>query len=291
MQTMDPAAFLHHPLFQSVVLPLLLSLAGIGLIRRTAGAPRGGAAIGLAVLAATIWLMGWPAQPDSVMQKLPWIFAVAWLLGVGLDATLASRLLQWPALAIAWLAASWWLGSGGVGSGIALAFAGVAIIGCLLWSPAERADGTAAAVVASLGLAVLCVAAGSLALFQLALLLAAALGGAALWLWPTPRIRFGAAAVAVGGIAWLAIAQAALLLIAVRPAALVLLAAAFLAAPLASRMWRDSSRLGTPVAAAVLSGLLAGGSLALQAGAGADGAANGAGSDEDAYYETQRINP
>lgn len=288
---MDPAAFLHHPLFQSVVLPLLLSLAGIGLIRRTAGAARGDAAIGLAVLAATIWLMGWPAQPGSVMQKLPWIFALAWLLGVALDAKPASRWLQWPALAIAWIGASWWLGSSGVGTGIALAFAGVAILGWLLWSPPERADGTAAAVVASLGLAALCFAAGSLALFQLALLLAAALGGAGLWLWPSPRIRFGAAAVAVAGTAWLALAQAALLLIGVRPAALVLLGAAFLTAPLASRVWRGSSRLGTPVVAALLSGLLAGGSLALQAGAGADGAANGAGGDDDAYYETQRINP
>src|SRR5690606_12395695 len=109
---------------------------------------------------------------------------------------------------------------------------------CLLRSPPERADGVAAAVIAALGLAALAFTTGYLALFQLALLLAAALGGAGLWLWPVARIRFGAAAVAVAAVGWLAIAQAALLLIPVRPSALALLAVAFAAAPLSARLWR-----------------------------------------------------
>ena len=282
---MDLAAALHHPLFQSVVLPLLLSLAGIGVLRAGAGPARAGAGIGLAVLASTVWLMGWPTQPASVMQKLPWIFAAAWLVGIALDATTTSRLLHWLGLGVGWFAASWWLGSSGAGAGIAFAAAGLVVVAWLLRAPPERADGLTAAVIASLGLAGVCFTAGSLALFQLAVLLAAALGGAALWLWPQPRTRVGAAAVGVAAIAWLAIAQAALLLVPVRPQSLALLAVVFAAAPAVARLWRSSSAVGGPIAVAVAAGILAGSALALQSGGtGAGGAANGRVGGDDAYY-------
>ena len=88
---MDIAGAAHHPLFQSVVLPLLLSLVGIGLIRSASGPSRAGAAVGLAVLAATIWFMGWPRQPTGVMQKLPWIFALACVLGIATMAVVLVR--------------------------------------------------------------------------------------------------------------------------------------------------------------------------------------------------------
>jgi hypothetical protein len=278
-----PAA-LHHPLFESVALPLLVSLAGVAVLRLTSAPARAGAAVGLSVMAATIWLMGWPTRPHGVMQKLPWIFAVAWLLGVALDARQSRRFLQWLVLAAGWGVASWWLGGSALAV-TAFVLAGAAVIGCLLWSPPERADGVSGAVVASLGLAAVCFAAGSLALFQLATLLAAALAGAALWLWPKARMRFGAAAVAVAAITWLALAQAALLLIAVQPPALVVLGLAFLAAPLVSLLWRRGSRLAAPIAVAAVSALLAAGALALQAGAGVGTAADDLGGADDAYYE------
>ena len=282
---MDLAAALHHPLFQSVVLPLLLSLAGIGALRAVAGPARAGAGIGLAVLAATVWLMGWPTQPASVMQKLPWIFAASWLLGIVLDAATTSRLLHWLGLGAGWLAASWWLGSSGLGAGLASAGAGLVVVAWLLRAPPARADGVTAAVIASLGLAGACFAAGSLALFQLAVLLAAALGGGGLWLWPRPRTRFGAAAVAVAAIAWLAIAQVALLLVPVQPRSLALLAVVFAAAPAVARLWGRSSAVGGPLAVAVAAGILAGGALALQSGGtGGGGAATGEGGGGDAYY-------
>src|SRR5688572_3364097 len=103
---MDMAGAVHHPIFQSVALPLLLSLAGIGLIRAVSGPSRAGAAVGLAVLAATIWFMGWPRQPAGVMQKLPWIFALACIVGIALDAFVRSRFLQWLCLGLAWIAVS-----------------------------------------------------------------------------------------------------------------------------------------------------------------------------------------
>ena len=285
---MDLSGIPHHPLFQSVVLPVLLSLIGIGVLRAVSGRDRAAAAIGLAVLAATIWLMGWQTPPTAVMQRLPWIFAGAWLVGIALDAAVASRFLRWSCLGLAWIAASWWLGSSGIIAGMVLAIAGLVVIACLLRAPPERAEGAAAAVIAALGLAALAFIAGSLALFQLALLLAAALGGAGLWLWPVARIRFGAAAVAVAAIGWLAIAQAALLLIPVRPSALALLAVAFAAAPLLARPGRQGNPLLGPVGVAVVAAVLAGGSLALQsAGTAAGDAANGDGGGGDAYYGTQ----
>ena len=274
---------LHHPLFQSVILPLLLSLAGIGVLRTTAGPARAGAGVGLAVLLATIWLMGWPPRPASALEKLPWIFAGAWLAGVTLDATIASRLRQWLCLGVGWIAASWWLGASSIGLAVGTAAIGLLVIAWLLQAPSERADGMAAAVAASLGLAAVCFAAGSLALFQLALLLAAALGGAGLWLWPRPSIRHGAPAVAVAAACWLAIAQVALLLTAVQPLPLALLALAFAVAPWLARRWRSTPLTG-PLATALAAAMLAGGALLLQT-AGPDVSADGvAGSGDPAYY-------
>jgi hypothetical protein len=275
---------LHHPLFQSVILPLLLSLAGIGVLRATASPARAGAGAGLAVLVATIWLMGWPMRPAGVLQKLPWIFAGAWLAGIALDRSSATGFRRWLVLGIGWVAASWWLGWGNIGLAIGLVAAGLLVIAWLLQAPDDRADAVAAATVACLGLAAVCFAAGSLALFQLAVLVAAALGGAGLWLWPRPRIRQGAAVVAVAAAGWLAIAQASLLLIAVQPRSLALLALAFAVAPLLARRWRGSALSGALVTA-LAAGLLAGGALMLQsAGSDAGSAADEAGGGDPAYY-------
>ncbi|HZH07110.1 MAG TPA: hypothetical protein VEY69_10570, partial [Lautropia sp.] len=254
-------SFLHHPIFQSLLLPLLLSLAGIALLRALSGPTLAAAAVGLSVLLATIWLMGWSPQPGSLLQKLPWIFAGAWLVGVALNVTVQRRLVQWVILTAAWLAASWWIGYRGPGFALVAGMTGAGVIACLVYSPDDRADGVSAAVIAALGLAGVTFAAGSLALFQLGLLLAAALGGAGLWLWPKPRIRFGVAAVALASIAWLALAQASLLLIAVSPAAIIALAAAFLAAPVLAWIWPRRRTVTAPIAAALLAGAVVAGAV------------------------------
>ena len=286
---MDPSDALHHPLFQSVVLPLLLSLTGIGLLRATSGPARASAAVGLSVLLSTVWMAGWSPQPAGVMQKLPWVFAGAWLAGVILDLTVARRVLQWLALTIVWMIASWWLGTKGLANALAAAVAGAAVIACLLHSPADRADAATMGVIAALGLAALTFVAGSLALFQFSLLLAAAVGGAALWLWPKARVHFGAAAVAVAAISWLALAQASLLLIPVRPASMAMLAVAFAAAlaaaPVLRQLTLKARPAGAPLAVAVLAGACVAGALALQrAGAPEGPAANSGGTSDDAYY-------
>lgn len=278
-------SFLYHPIFQSVLLPLLLSVAGIALLKVLSGPTLAAAAVGLSVLLATIWLMGWAPQPGSLLQKLPWIFAGAWLVGVALNVTLTERPLQWLVLTVAWLVASWWLGYQGAGFGLVAGLTGALVIACLVYLPDDRADGVAAAVLASLGLAGVVFAAGSLALFQLSLLLAAALGGAGLWLWPKARIRFGVAAVALATVAWLALAQASLLLVPVSPAAIAALAAAFLAAPVLARAWRRSGTVTAPLAVALLAGAVVAGALALQGSGTDDGAeSNADGRSDDVYY-------
>jgi len=277
--------FLYHPIFQSLVLPLLLSLAGIALLRTFFGPALAAAAVGLSVLLSAIWLMGWSPRPDSLMQKLPWIFGSGWVAGVALSVTAAGRLMQWLVLTLVWLLASWWLGTSSLAFALVLAAAGAAIIACLVGSEEARADAATALVLAGLGLAGLTFAAGSLALFQLALLLAAAVGGAGLWLWPRARIRFGAAAVGVAAIALLALAQASLLLIPVRPDALAVLAAAFVAPPLLRWFWPQGRLVTAPLVAAVVAGALAAGALALQDhGAGTGSSDKSEGKPDDGYY-------
>jgi hypothetical protein len=278
--------FLHHPLFESLVLPLLLSLAAIGVLRALSGRTLAAAGVGLALLLSAIWLLGWSPRPGSLLQKLPWIFGGAWLVGVALNVAVSSRLLQWLGLTVAWLAASWWLGYRGPGSAALVVLGGAVVIGCLFQVPDDRADGITSAVLSSLGLAGVAFAAGSLAIFQLGLMLAAALGGAGLWLWPKSRIRFGVAAVAVATVAWLALAQASLLLIPVAPAAIAALAGAFLAAPIVARFWPRGRTVAAPLAVALLAGVMVAGALVLQGGGTGEAApAKTEGGKDDAYYE------
>jgi len=152
-------------------------------------------------------------------------------------------------------------------------------------SPDDRADGVTAAVLAALGLAGAAFAAGSLAIFQLGLILAAALGGAGLWLWPKARIRFGAALVAPAAVGWLALAQASLLLIPVAPAAVAALAAAFLAVPIVRRSLPQGRPVLGPLAVALVAAVFVAAGLALQgSGTGAGGTGKSDGAKDDAYY-------
>jgi hypothetical protein len=157
---------------------------------------------------------------------LPWTFVAA--LAAGWVAALAGArpAVGWLVAAAVAIAALGWLG--GVRGAVTGAI-GSLLLAALMRAPAERADAAAALVIASLGLAAATMQGGSLALFQQALLLAAATGGAALWLWPKPRLAFGPGATVVSTICWLATAQAASQSIAIAPLTQGLLAAALLA--------------------------------------------------------------
>ncbi len=288
---MDPSGILHHPVFESVVLPLVLAFVLTAILRATAGPSRAGAAVGVAMLAGMAWMSGW-SMPASAMQKLPWIVALSWVVGLALDRGRSGDFLRWLVLLVCWIAVSWWLGNGSAGHAVAFAVLGALVIALQLRSAPDRADGVSMAVIAALGLAGLAFQAGSLALFQLSLMLAASLGGAALWLWPRSRILYGAAAVAVASIGWLALAQATVLLLPARPAALGLLALAFAAAAVAAPVLRRSAvrsrALASPLVVAFLAAATVAAGLSLQdvAGPGQEKlhAGPAAGGDDDAYY-------
>lgn len=259
---------LDHPLIQSVLVPLLLALGAAGLLRHLLG-PRNGprwaaAALGLALLLSSLLLLGLPGGwPTAAMEKLPWVFAVGWLLGLLLEAGRPPRPVQWIAASLLWLGMSWWLGAREIGTATASALLGAAVLAALHDSVSERASAASMSLVASLGLAAVAMLSGSLLLFQLSVLLAAALAGVALWVWPRTRIRFGLAAWVTAGIGWLALAHMAALLTPAPPLALATLAAVFIAGPIVRRLPLMGKRVVVePLVVAAAAGLLAGVALA-----------------------------
>jgi hypothetical protein len=90
--------------------------------------------------------------------------------------------------------------------------------------------------IAALGLAGASLKAGSLALFQSALALAAAVGGFAVWSLLKPRLPFSASGVLAAGMGGFAILLLTLLLTEIRPWALIPLALVFLGDAVASRL-------------------------------------------------------
>ena len=230
----------HHPLFQSLALPLAVAFMAAGVLRGALGAVHGrrwaAAGVGIAILIGASWVLGWRVPPGSLTEKLPWIYAAAALLGTGLEAMRAGKRTQWLACGLLWAFGLVVLGEQTFPFKIISWLVGMAVIGAVLHEPVDRAHAPAVLAVASLGLAVAAMTASSALLFELSLALAAAVAGCALWLWPVVRIGFGAVGVVAPLMAWLALAQGTGLLTSIRPAVLLLLAAAFSAGALVR--WR-----------------------------------------------------
>ncbi len=231
---------LHHPLVQSLLLPAGIAFVGCGLVR-SAGGPGAGArwaavAIGPALIAGTGAVAGWAVSPNTMTGKLPWVIAAGWLLGLSLEAMRASRWLQWAAASALWAAALAWLGPDSIALFLAAFAIGTLVIAAVVRESSARADASAILAMASLGLAGVAMLGASLLLFQFALGTAAALaGGALFWLWPKPRIAFGARATMPATFAWLGIAIATVRLTPTPGYVLALLAAAFGAGALVAR--------------------------------------------------------
>lgn len=207
----------HHPVFQSLVLPLLLAVLGIAVVRAGLGARHAAWGGFLGLLGALTWLPGfeWPAVART--QKLPWIV----LAGLGLAALDAVREggngrpgRAWLAALPAWAAAGLWLAGAAAGP-LALGAAtvlGWAVLSLLAWgrddAPAQCTVGVAVLTLATLGLAVLAATGGSLLLAQLALMLASTLVAVACWAWLRPVRGLGVsrALLLCFGLAWLSIA-------------------------------------------------------------------------------------
>ena len=201
-----------HPLFQTLVLPLLLALLGMAALRLWPGERWGslGATAGLVV--ALAWWPGfeWPAHSRAL--KLPWVVLAGLglaLLATAREATGARPLLSLVVAVLAWVGAVLWL-AGGQASPPLLAGAGLlgaavlwqlaggrghaaapAVAGSGLAVPAERGALAvlpelavlAVLAVAALGLAALTATGGSLLLAQLAGMVASTAVAMAAWAW------------------------------------------------------------------------------------------------------------
>ena len=148
-----PWPFLHHPAFQSLLLPALLGgLCTLALHRALGGQNRSWGAFGpsLGLVLAMLWWPGfaWPAAAQA--QKLPWIVLL------GLFAAVAAQVFAVSRVAPAGRAAA-----GALRGALAL----LVLLALLA------------------GLAVFAVVSGSLLLAQLALMVAASAGVTLLWAW------------------------------------------------------------------------------------------------------------
>lgn len=251
---------LHHPAVESLVLPGLLALLLTGLARAVVGPDRRGLAAalgsGLAIVMATTWMSGWSAAPVSSLGRLPWLYVAALVAGVALARRRPA--VGWLVTAVMALAGSIWLGGiGGIGASLFAAL-GLLLAAALARTPPQRADGAAILAIAGVGLGGSALAAGSLALFQQAVLIAAATGGTALWLWPRPRLAFGPAAVVSVTLAWLFTTLAATRTISLAAPTIVLLALGILVAALGSRSTGEERPPRRPARQALWRPLLAG---------------------------------
>jgi len=282
----------HHPLFQSLALPLVLAFAVTGVLRALLGPGTGArwAALGVpvALLVCVSWVLGWRLPPGGLTEKLPWVYAAAALLGVVLEALRADRRAQWLAAGILWAVVIVALGQQPLLPRIGSWLVGMAVIGAVVYELPTRADTSAMLVVAGVGLAVVAMMSHSALLFELSLGLAAAVAGAALWLWPMSRISFGSGGVLAAVLAWLSLAQATALLTSVRPGAILLLSAAFCACALLRvlrhRLHRGEGRAwAETLAVAAVAALWVAAALAIAqwAGPSRSGAGKAA---EDPYY-------
>ncbi|VWX55677.1 conserved membrane hypothetical protein [Burkholderiales bacterium 8X] len=284
---------LHHPSFQGLLLPLALSALVAALaraVRREHGGASDWTAIGIpiALLLSAWWMLGWTLVPDNLLEKLPWCYAAAAIVGVGLQASRNTAGEQWLFAGLFWAMAVGLLGNLGLAYKLGAGGVGLLVLAASLNEPPRQPTTPVLLVVASLGLAGVAMASGSALLFELALALAAATAGCALWLWPVVRISFCAVGSVPATLAWLMLAFAVASLTSARPTTLLVLAAAFGAGILvqgaarnfafvqALRPWSRALIVAAFAAAFASAAVL----LALQ-----DGGAGPAASMDDPYYQ------
>lgn len=318
-QAIQPMSFIHHPAFQSVGLPLLLTL--VLTLPITRGAPPAGKrwwAMGgaIALLLSFLLLPGfdWPATART--QKLPWIvlagacLAAVWL---SLGSRQPGRWMRWAMGTVVWVMACMWLAGSPVQWTHSLlgALGGAAVLAMLLIGRAgnsltagayanaktteELAAGGAATAgaltVAALGLAAIAAGGGSLLLAQLAMMLAVVTGVTGLWAWmrSASGLVIAPAAFLPLGLAWLVIAFALAVPGPSTSGRVALIALAFLAPAVVARSsWAARHPRLTPFLAALLAALpvvvaLSWLLLGDIAPAGADGPNGDAG--DDPYYQ------
>ena len=225
---------LNHPLIASVVVPSALALVSIALIRSLPGVRKqqqlASAGIGIGLLGSYFLAFGVPDWPvRSGVDKLPFLMAILFAGGFLADALQPRRQMLVAATATAIAAITIWLAwpqlsGAGVTTYAVLMLAAVlamASLAGLTSVPPNTAARPAMLVAACLAIAGASFQAGSLFLMQNALALAAAIGGFALFNWPTPRLPLGVSGIAVGGLGGFALVLLLMLLTRIPPSAVL----------------------------------------------------------------------
>lgn len=258
-----------HPLVQSIVLPLLVALAVVGLGRLFPARARAraiGNATAIGFLAAYVAILGWPdLPPRGAQQKLAVLVLVGILVGAVLEHLPAAR-RPWAVVAVVLAGAVWivWplLGAGGGDSMLAAVALGVTVLFTGL-SGTARDDGLTRAVAPSIAagaLAVIAVAGNAASLGQLAGALAFAGAAYCLWCWLIERERFAAsAALGLHGALALLASQAIAFVGRINVTAVVLLVLPLAADAVLDRLGRGPERASRwhAVALGVCAGVLA----------------------------------
>ncbi len=263
---------LNHPLAESVLVPLVTAFFLAGAIRWGLGEKTGvrhaASAVGFTLLLGLLLILGDPVWPASTgLQKLPLVFAVLLSAGIVIDVLTPNKMVTYGAgtlgivMTVLWLS---WPQFSGADLTVLLPIVAAALLMlgsllALLQASATSVNRPSMVVMAALGVAGASFNAGSLVLFQLALAVAASVGGFALWNWPKPRLPFLASAVLTAGIGGFAVSLLTLLLTDIRPWALVPVALVFFTDAIARRLPSFGFQRPTiePIYIAVLGALLA----------------------------------
>ena len=239
----------HHPVVQSVLQPVILAFALTGIIRWSGGSRWGVrlaiAAVIVTLLITTLQLLGMPPWPPLTgTQKIPYVVTTGLLLGIGLDTPPHRRTkvlvigLVWLTLVHLWLA---WPQLRNPTLSLIVQFGALCTIAALIfWRVVSLREQELTPVVmtlsAAIGVAGVAFISGSLSIAQLSAALAAALGGFALWNWPTLRFPFGTVGIVGVVSALLTLAALTLFLTDASPIALTTLVLVFFANTVSARL-------------------------------------------------------
>lgn len=246
-----------HPLIQSAVVPLTLSITLTAVMRFRGprlGFPRGGGlGIGLAfVLSAWLITGGELSGALSAVQKLTLLSLIGLLMGALLEFLAVSSSTLRGVATVFFLAAAFWIAWPQLQRDAldwpvaALVLAGSGLLFGLARPVERRGPEGLPLLLAAVGIAAVCVVSGSLLIAQLAGALAMASLGFLVWNWPRSRDLLGPSVLLGATLPLLLLALITVLLTRAPVWALAPLAALFFLAPAARLIpaprarWRDA---------------------------------------------------
>ncbi len=258
--------FFEQAAVQIVLIPALLGFLLTGAVRLANGRERGplvaGSAVGLTFAAVYFIIVGIPPHPPvGSLDKLVYGAAASAVLGFLIDSLRLPPFMRWLLFPTGAAALLYWLEVPGVENAGFWAWAGLSAMWltgiAALWRlEAERDKGinpTIMIMITALGLAAVSFIGGAVEIAHLAIALATALFGFAVWNWPTNVYPYGASLLmGAGGSLFLLAWIAALHYHDVSLPALIVLLLVFFADLAARHMNLGESRAGRAAAPIVL---------------------------------------